>query len=229
MKPYTFPEMPVGETAKKKEKTDTKSVFTRIFRDDTSTCDVNDMPVGEVSENIDLDIKHIEEKGYLEGFEKGEREGFESARDRIQSLSNSLKEGLLELQEVERQIRLNCEREAVELSLAIARKIVCQEVATDKNIVVNVVKEALGKVVDHKEVKIRLSPADMLFINDIKSKIQGLTETFEKVLFEGDESIMSGGCKIDTTFGDIDARIDRQLQAVEEVFNAEIKKRGLGV
>ena len=228
MKPYSFPEMPVGEVAQEKVKADKDSVFTRIFRDDTS-CNAIDMPVGEASETLNLDIKHVEEQAYLKGFEKGEKEGFETSRGRIESLSNSLKKALLEFQKMEEQIILKSEREAVRLSLAIARKIVCQEIMTDRNIVVNVVREALRKVVDHKEVKIRLSPADMMFINDVKSQVQGLTETFEKVMFEADESIMSGGCKIDTNFGDIDARIDRQLQAVEDVFNDEIKKCGLGV
>ncbi len=33
---------------------------------------------------------------------------------------------------------------------------------------------------------------------------------------------------LDRVFSSIDARIDKQLQAVEEVFNTEIKKLGLG-
>jgi len=221
--------MSTGEAAQEKMKEDTETVFTRIFRDDTQIFAGNTVSADEVSENMKLKAKRLEEQAYFKGFEKGEKEGLESARSRIESLFSSLKEALLGLQKVKKEILLVSEREAVELALAIARKIVCQEVATDRNVVLNVVKESLRKVVDHKKIKIRLCPDDLQFMNDVKTQIPGLTEDFEKVIFEADKSIMNGGCIIDTRFGDIDARIDRQLQAVEEVFNAEIKKLGLGV
>ncbi len=229
MKPYSFPEMSTGEAAQEKMKEDTETVFTRIFRDDTQTFAGNTVPVGEVSENMKLEAKRLEEQDYFKGFEKGEKEGLESARSRIESLLSSLKEAFLGLQKVKKEILLDSEREAVELALAIARKIVCQEVATDRNVVLSVVKESLRKVVDHKKIKIRLCPDDLQFMKDAKSQLPGITEDFEKIIFEADKSIMNGGCIIDTSFGDIDARIDRQLQVVEEVFNAEIKKLGLGV
>ena len=229
MKPYSFPEMSTGEAAPEKMKEDTETVFTRIFRDDTQTFAGNTVSADEVSENMKLKANRLEEQAYFKGFEKGEKEGLESARSRIESLFSSLKEALLGLQKVKKEVLLDSEREAVELALAIARKIVCQEVATDRNVVLNVVKESLRKVVDHKKIKIRLCPDDLQFMNDVKTQIPGLTDDFEKIIFEADKSIMNGGCIIDTRFGDIDARIDRQLQAVEEVFNAEIKKLGLGV
>ena len=229
MKPYSFPEMFTGEASQEKVNADTETVFTRIFRDDTQSFAGNNMPAGEALQNMKLDTTRIEEQAYLKGFEKGEKEGLESARSRIESLLSSLKESLSGLHKVKKQILLDSEREAVELALAIARKIVCQEVATDRNVVLNVVKESLRKVVGHKKIKIRLCPDDLQFMNDAKSQIPGLTEDFEKIIFEADKSIMNGGCIIDTRFGDIDARIERQLQAVEEAFNAEIKKLGLGV
>jgi len=229
MKPYSFPEMSTGEATQEKMKADTQTVFTRMFRDDTQIFSENNMPSCEASENMKIDTKRLEEKAYLKGFEKGEKDGLESAGRRIELLLNSLKEALLGFQKAKKEILLNCERETVKLAFAIAKKIVCQEVATDKNIVLNVVKEALRKVENHKNIKIRLCPADLQFMNDVKSQIPGLMEDFDKVQFEADESIMGGGCVIDTRFGDIDARIDKQLQAVEEVFNAEINKLGLGV
>ena len=229
MKPYSFPQMSTGEAAQEKMKEDTETVFTRMFRDDTQTFAGNTVSAGEVSGNMKLEAKRLKEQAYFKGFEKGEKEGLESARSRIESLLSSLKESLSGLQKVKKQILLDSEREAVELALAIARKIVCQEVATDRNVVLNVVKESLRKVVGHKKIKIRLCPDDLQFMNDAKSQIPGLNEDFEKIIFEADKSIMNGGCIIDTSFGDIDGRIESQLQAVEEVFNAEIKKLGLGV
>ncbi|MCK5205137.1 MAG: hypothetical protein KAR15_14740 [Desulfobacterales bacterium] len=39
--------------------------------------------------------------------------------------------------------------------------------------------------------------------------------------FEAEDSIQSGGCLIETDMGDIDARIEKQFQAIEESFQIE--------
>ena len=52
-----------------------------------------------------------------------------------------------------------------------------------------------------------------------------LPEDLENVIAE-DTSIADGGCVIETDLGDIDARIEKQLQAVKEVLRSETKKLG---
>ena len=106
----------------------------------------------------------------------------------------------------------------VELALAIAQKVICREIATDKETVVCVAKEALAKVDDPGKIKIKMNPSDLQFINETKYQLSNLIADVNNVTFEAEESIQSGGCVIETDLGEIDARIEKQLQAVEESF-----------
>ena len=220
--------MNTGQAAAEKQKADAETVFTRIFQDETEEISTGHMPVGTTSENIEKHEKELEEQAYIRGFEIGEKEGLESAKNRVESLLASLDQTLLGLSKARKEMSLISEREAVELALSIARKIVHQEIATDRAVIVNVVKKALKKVSDHKKIKIRLSPADLDVMKELKSQMPGLTESFDEVIFEGDTSIGNGGCVIDTNFGDVDARIEKQLLTIEEMFKEEIRKRGIG-
>jgi len=224
MKSYSFPEMSTGEAKDAVKNT----VFERSFSDGKGDTSGNYIPRGEVAGEMEGDVKTIEEQAFIQGFDKGEKEGLELARERVGTLLTSFNEALLGLDRIKKELLLSTEREAVELSLAVAKKIVCQEITTNKHVVFNVVKEALEKVVGNESIRVRMSPDDLQFMNEFKSQLQELIEDFTKVNFEGDDSIAKGGCIIDTSQGDIDARIEKQLQTVEEIFYAEIKKLNIG-
>ncbi len=228
MKPYAFPEMSTGEAAEAKMEAVKNTVFERSFSDGNNELSENYMPRGEDKRGIESDVENIEEQAFIKGFEKGEKEGLESAQQRVGALLSSFKEALLDFDRIKKELLLSSERETVELSLAVAKKIVCQEITTNPNVVLNVVKEALKKVVGNENIRIRMCPDDLQFMNEFKSQLPELMEDYTKVTFEGDESITQGGCIIDTNQGDIDARIEKQLQTVEDIFYSEINKLNIG-
>ncbi len=51
-----------------------------------------------------------------------------------------------------------------------------------------------------------------------------MIENIDHVTLEAAENIQSGGCIIETDLGEIDARIEKQLQAVEESFRTAVEK-----
>jgi len=167
---------------------------------------------------IDETGREIEEKAYAKGFARGEKAGIESGNEKIESVVNRINKGLSELRKIRQDICLETEQEIVKLAMAIARKIVCNEIRINKNAVVNVVKEAVKKVDGSERVKVKLSIKDFQFINNEKPAIIDKITNIINVGFEMDESISDGGCIIETESGDIDARIEKQFQAVEEAF-----------
>jgi len=46
----------------------------------------------------------------------------------------------------------------------------------------------------------------------------------DNLKLESEGSIQSGGCLVETDLGEIDARIEHQLQAVEESFRTALEK-----
>ncbi len=112
----------------------------------------------------------------------------------------------------------------VELALAIAKTVVCHEIHTNRSVVVNVIREALKNVVDLEHVKIRINPVDLALINGKEDQLLNPDGEIEKISFEEDDTIQRGGCVIETNFGDIDARIERQLRVVEETLKIELEQ-----
>jgi len=230
MKPYCFPDVYVKKQATVDSLKRKGCFFQPIRFDEKGNLYINSQDNkiydDEALSNKKDQIKEIEENAYNDGFEKGERDWLNSFSDRIEPVLCSLREAVAEIDKLKKDILLSVEREAVELSLAVAKKIVCHEVSVNRDIVIKVVTEAVKKVGDYKKVKIRMSPSDVSFIKEAKKTMPELEESLKGFLLEKDESIMSGGCLIETDMGEIDARIDKQLQVVDEVFKSQIAKMG---
>ena len=176
-----------------------------------------------------------EEQAYRKGFAEGkaaglndgENTGFERGIQKIEPLLSSIKEALVQLNAIRKEAYLQIEKEVVELALAIAQKIICREIATDKETVVCVAKEALAKVDDPGKIKIKMNPSDLQFINETKYQLTSLIDDVNNISFEAEANIQSGGCIIETEVGEIDARIEKQLQAVKESFLDAVEKENL--
>jgi len=179
-----------------------------------------------LARRVTLTVDEREEQAYRKGFDAGKAQGLNEGQDagfelgiqRIEPLISTIKEALIQLKAIREETYRQLENELVELALAIAQKIICREIATDKETVVCVAREALAKVDDPGNVKIKMNPSDLEFINQTKYQLSNLIPDVTKVTFEAEESIQSGGCIIETELGEIDARIEKQLQAVKESF-----------
>lgn len=173
-----------------------------------------------------------EEQAYRKGFAEGKAQGLNEGQDtglelgtqKIEPVISAIKEALIQLNAIREETYLQLEKEVVELALAIAQKVICREIATDKETVVCVAREALAKVDDAGKVKIKMNPTDLKFINETKYQLANLIPDVNNVTFEAEENIQSGGCIIETELGEIDARIEKQLQAVKESFLGAMEK-----
>jgi flagellar biosynthesis/type III secretory pathway protein FliH len=168
--------------------------------------------------------RQIEEQAYAHGFTKGEQEGIERGQKQFEPVFRGFQQALAELERVKKEIRFQAEKETVELALAIAKTVVCHEIHTNRSVVVNVIREALKNVVDLEHVKIRINPVDLALINGKEEQLLNPAGEIEKISFEEDDAIQRGGCVIETNFGDIDARIERQLRVVEETLKIELEQ-----
>jgi len=191
--------------------------------DDVETCNLRK---GSIS------TAQLTEQAYRRGLADGRKKGMIDAENtwhtlgekKIEPLLCSLQEVLLQLNDIRKETYRKIEKEVVELALAIAKQVICQEITIDRDIVVCVAKEALAKIEDPGGVKIKMSPSDLQFIKETRSQLSNMIENIENVTLEAAENIQSGGCIIETDLGEIDARIEKQLLAVEESFRTAMGK-----
>lgn len=174
----------------------------------------------KLQQAVELEKQQAREEGLAQGLEKGKQ----SVTAELESVIQKLRRAYMDIEKYRKQLYSNAETETVELALAVARKIIGQEVALDRQIVLNVVKGALDKVINHEKVKIRINPQDLDAVQTALFEFLPHVEKLENVHFEADAAITSGGCVVETKFGTVDARIETQLDQIESAFTAELEK-----
>lgn len=161
-----------------------------------------------------------EEESYKKGFSDGIQAGRLQILQEIEkdlNLIRSLTEGVQRLRE---EIYERIETEVVEMSLAIARKVIYGVADQYREIVTAAAKEAIKKASDREMLKIKINPVDYEVLNKRRTELVQCIDGIKSILFEVDESVQPGGCLIETNQGDIDARIDSQIRVIE----GEIRK-----
>lgn len=226
VKLHYFPDIPVGESSGNRRCESPKNRFKRVHFDQAnSSCLDGSQTVKEDTVSITTSsIKEIEHQAYQKGLIEGQKAGIESRTEQIDSVLESLQQTLIQVQNLRQEIYLTIEKEVVELALAIACKVVCQEVTTNKDVVLCVAREALSKVKVPGKITVKLNPSDLEVINDTKRHMNYLRNHIENVTFEPEETISRGGCVIETNMGKIDARLEKQFRVIEEMFQAELLK-----
>ena len=233
---HYFPDIPVDDPDNVRLCMPPEDKFQRVrYNDDESNCLT--LPSDYENNQISRDRKssstdRIEVPAYQEGFndglEKGindgQQAGFEQAAKKLEPLLDSLQQGILQLNNLRQDTYQRIEDDVVDLALAIARKVICREIEMDKEVVVCVAREALAKVEAPGKIKIKLNPSDLQFIDETKYQLSELIGNIENVTLEAEGGIQSGGCVVETDLGEIDARIENQLQAVEESFRSALQK-----
>ena len=172
----------------------------------------------EVVENI---VSMTEDE--LEAMKK---EIFEPGR--IQGIEETASESAAKLGVVEESIKLvitdffeqvtrsveETQKEAVNLSLAISKKIIDTAVEINPEYIVPVLKQALDLSGTAMIQKVRVSPQDMEFIQ-LVGIAKHLTADQQEWSFEADPSIKAG-CVVETSSGEIDFDLDAAWERIHE-------------
>jgi flagellar assembly protein FliH len=172
------------------------------------------------------------QRGFLEGEQKGRNDGqkaaFEQALKKIEAPLSALRAGLLQLQRIRHETYRRIENEVVKLAMAIAEKVICREINTDRETVVWVAKEALARVKSPDKLTIKMNPEDLPFLSQTQYQISDFINNIEQVNLVAEAGIERGGCIVETDSGEIDARVEKQLQAIEESFKTAMAKNNPG-
>lgn len=169
-----------------------------------------------------VDIAALEEAAFARGCEQGRREGLDAGRREVAPVIKQLRQIMADLQKAWTQLQGQAERDAVDLGLAVARKVIGREPSVSPELVLEVVKAAVAKVADQDRIRIRVNPADVEMVQRHDEAIGQWVNKTEALAIEADAGVAAGGCMVETDFGDVDARLDKQLEVIEAAFKAQL-------
>jgi flagellar assembly protein FliH len=145
----------------------------------------------------------------------GRRTGLAEIR---QELAGKLAQGLalLSTAELEHQRRvLASEPEILKLALAIAAKIINAELKLNPRQQLAMVQQVLQRFAQATVYKIRINPADLeQLTGDVRLELQSIFKEPKQIEIAPDPTIAPGGSFIETDHGNIDARLQTQMELV---------------
>ncbi|MFQ5455224.1 MAG: FliH/SctL family protein [Nitrospirota bacterium] len=166
----------------------------------------------EIRERITVIKREAFQEGFQQGFKEGKEEGYRESDNRIKPVMSIIKD----MDNFKEHILKESEHDIVQLSISIAKKIICQEIKLNKEIILNIVSSAIKKIVDRDQIWIKVNPNDAETLNHNLSKLTMYTGDIKNITIKGDESISVGGCIIETSHGDVNAAIESQLYEIKE-------------
>ncbi len=161
-------------------------------------------------------ILALEKEAYEIGFNAGERAGFELGKQKAEVAFNGLGKILEELTAFRENLYKSCEKEMVELAIAISRKVIQREVQIKKDGVLDCVRAAMKAVMASGEIVIRVNTKDLDIISQYKDELVRYGNGVKGVVVCGDEAIARGGCIVETNYGEVDATLDSVMSEIEE-------------
>lgn len=160
----------------------------------------------------------IEREAYERGFEAGEKAGLEMGMEKSRVILEKIESMLKEIVSLRKEIIRSLEAQCVELSIAIAKKLVMNELSTRPELVVKTVKEAMLKIERSGKVLIRLHPG----LKDLFSRYAPeLMNIHADISIETDPALPQYAAVVTGPFEEIPTGIDEQLRNIIRHMAAE--------
>jgi len=153
------------------------------------------------------------------GFEQGFDEGAAHAREEAALQWNSLMQEAQTLLEqaylMKEQIIQEAEPFLVELSTAIAEKIIGKQLTVSPELSVELARKALSRLREQGAITLCVGPSQFAFIQAAREELSLAIDSQAELHILPDASVRDHGCVIRSSFGSIDARIDTQLEEIK--------------
>jgi flagellar assembly protein FliH len=162
------------------------------------------------AEEIEAIERQAHEEGYLAGLEAGRQQ---AAAELI-----ALRALLAGMDEVARSAESSLAADVLDLALVIARQLVRQEIRADRNLVLNVIREAIAGLPPVKgPARMQLNPDDLAVVGPLLA-----AELHDDAWrFIADAALESGECRIETAASALDLTLAGRWQGVLRVLGRE--------
>ncbi len=160
-----------------------------------------------------------------EAWQTGYAEGMEAAAQQNRSLleeAEQIKRNAAE--EYESQMN-SMEADMLALVLDVARKAVAGELAINKGVIMQLVRDALPGCSAKSDAVIKVSPDDADYLEGNAEELYSQLEGVDNLKIVRDSALKPGDCIIETPLGSVDAGAGTRLEKIEETFKEELSGR----
>ena len=147
------------------------------------------------------------EQGRLAGLAAGEAQ----AAKHLDPVLAVLRQTIADVGGLRPRLRQEAERDLVELAIAIARRVLHREIATDPEAILGLVKSAFDRLNARETHRLRVSPGTAAILGEYRERL-GMPLSLEIV---ADAKLEAGGAVFETSRGELDASVGTQLAEIQ--------------
>lgn len=162
----------------------------------------------EQAREVDLAAAEAEarQRGLTEGMRAAE-EAYRAKLARVESLGERLQ---AERDEFFDRI----EPEVVRLAVAVAEKILAQELELRPEVVVDMIRAAIRRIRDRETLRISVNPRDFEQVRAAREDLTSAIDGVRNLEIVEDRRVGRGGCVIESPNGTLDARVETQIEEI---------------
>lgn len=185
--------------------------------------EMEEVPLEEVQPLTLEELESIRQEAYNEGFGIGEKEGFHSATLKVRQEAEvalsaklaSLEQLMANLFEPIAEQDTQIEKSLVDLVQHITKQVIKRELAIDSSQIEHVMRDALKLLpLGVENVRLYINPQDFEQAKALRERHEENWRIVE------DESLLPGGCRVETEHSRIDASIEtRVAQVMAKLFD----------
>lgn len=169
-----------------------------------------------------IEAEQIREQARAEGYAAGRAEGHQDGLAQISSATAAIGESLRSLALLREELAQAVERDSVELALALAAKILAGTLEVQPERVLDAVRGALRRIGERRSITVLVAPGDLEIVSAAIGELQAQAGGIERCEVQADRRVGVGGAVIRTAEGEIDARVETQLQRAREIVLEEL-------
>ncbi len=140
----------------------------------------------------------------------------EKVAQQMKTLTPALKAAAGQIAEAKQDWLRRWEQSAVELSLAIAGRLVRGELTRRPEIALDWIRQSLELAAGSGEISIHLNPADAQTIERQSQELAAALHPLATTRVVADATVSPGGCRIATEFGTVDGQLESQLERIKQ-------------
>lgn len=163
-------------------------------------------------------VAEAERRGHDEGLAAGRA----LAEAELEPLRIALQAAASSLGAARDDVIARAEARAVELGVVLAQKILATALELEPMRLLGVVEGALRHLVDADEVVLEVNPADVALLETELGTLDPSANGPKTITVSGERRVGRGGCVVRTREGEIDARLETQLERAAELLRGAL-------
>jgi flagellar assembly protein FliH len=187
-------------------------------------CAVAEDIVRQAMEQAEQIQKEARETGYRDGHTQGYADGENEARaiviQRADAERTAFREDIeafvLHIEQERQRAWSEMEPQIIGLVFQLAQQVIKQEVDVSREVALSITRNALRRVADSSTLRIRVHEEDLETVRAHREELLTLVDGMPNFEIIADRRVGPGGCIVETPAGNIDARIETQMDTVAD-------------